>query len=175
MLASTFLAFRQTPHGLCHRNKHDRLVHRRERPYGCDFPGCRQRFGQKGDSKKHMATHERSEARKRAAAAAVAVAPSLAGGEVVPPAPVATVNGRPRPSVARAEWQPVHEHTEAARSTGWRQTELERESEAGDEADDADVEDELTRPDDGGDAEEKKNTDVDGEESDEVEDNMRGA
>jgi len=122
-----------------------------------------------------MATHERSEARKRAAAAAVAVAPSLACGEVVPPAAVATVDGRPRPSVARAEWQPVQEHTEAARSTGWRQTELERESEGGDEADDADVEDELTRPDDGDDAEENKNTDDDDEESDEVNDNMRGA
>lgn len=158
------------------RNKHDRLVHKRERPYGCDFPGCHARFGQKGDSKKHMATHERSEARRRAAAAAVVATAAAVAEDVASSTAAATVDvnpGRDR----HDDWPSPAERPGAVRDNGWRQTEREWEVEDGDDADCADnQEDDLTRPDDDG-GSEKKTADDDQDEggSEEVPKGMYGA
>lgn len=130
------------------RNKHDRLVHKRERPYGCDFPGCHARFGQKGDSKKHMATHERSEARRRAAAAAVVATAAAVAEDVATSNAVAAVDDTPGRG-RHGDWQSPAERSGAVRDSGWRQTEREWDAEDGDDADCPDnEEDDLTRPDD---------------------------
>lgn len=145
------------------RNKHDRLVHKRERPYGCDFPGCHARFGQKGDSKKHMATHERSEARRRAAAAAVVATAAAVAEDAATSTGVAAVDdlrGRAR----QGDWHSRRERPGAVRDGGWRQTEREWEVEDGDDVDCADKVDDLTRPDnDGGNDEKEANDDEDDE------------
>lgn len=145
------------------RNKHDRLVHKRERPYGCDFPGCHARFGQKGDSKKHMATHERSEARRRAAAAAVVATAAAVTGDTATSGAVAAVDdlsGRG----PLGDWHSPKERPGAVRGSGWRQTEREWEVEDGDDADCADKADDLTsRPDDDDGNEEKEADDQDEE------------
>lgn len=157
-------------------NKHDRLVHKRERPYGCDFPGCHARFGQKGDSKKHMATHERSEARRRAAAAAVVATAAAVAEDAATSTAVATVDvtpGRGR----HDDWPSSAERPGAVRDSGWRQTEREWEVEDGDDADCADnKEDDLTRPDDDGGSEKKEaDDDQDEEGSEELPNGMYGA
>ncbi|KAK1868233.1 hypothetical protein I4F81_010727 [Pyropia yezoensis] len=144
-------------------NKHDRLVHKRERPYGCDFPGCHARFGQKGDSKKHMATHERSEARRRAAAAAVVATAAAVTGDTATSGAVAAVDdlsGRG----PLGDWHSPKERPGAVRGSGWRQTEREWEVEDGDDVDCADKADDLTsRPDDDDGNEEKEADDQDEE------------
>lgn len=157
------------------RNKHDRLVHKRERPYGCDFPGCHARFGQKGDTKKHMATHERSEARRRAAAAAVVATAAAVAEDAATSTAVAAVDDSPgRGHVGN--WLPPKERPAAVRGSGWRQTEREWEAEDGDDVDCADKVDNLTRPDDDDGNEEKKaDDDQDKEGSEGLANGMYGA
>lgn len=140
-------------------------MHKRERPYGCDFPGCRARFGQKGDSKKHMATHERSEARRRAAAAAVVATAAAVVGEVAASVTPALADDPPGRG-SHIGLQPAKERAGAVRGSGWRQTEREWELEEGDDGDNADQEDDLTRPDPDDDGGEEKNVREEEEEED---------
>lgn len=157
------------------RNKHDRLVHKRERPYGCDFPGCHARFGQKGDSKKHMATHERSEARRRAAAAAVVATAAAVAEDAATSTAVAAANDSPGRD-PDGDWHSPKERPEAVRGSEWRQTKREWEVEDGDDVDGADKVDDLTRPDDDdGDEEKEADDDQDEEGSERLANVMYGA
>ncbi|GAB0494036.1 hypothetical protein MMPV_005326 [Pyropia vietnamensis] len=112
----------------------------------------------KGDSKKHMATHERSEARRRAAAAAVVATAAAVAKDAATSTGVASVDDPPGRG-RHGDWHSPQERPGAVRDGGRRQTEREWEVEDGDDVDCADKVDNLTRLDDDGDNVEKEAND----------------